>query len=250
MNIKKTDMGSMTTSKHVWSSARNEGAYERTKANQERYGRPFDIETDGAHLAKYLNLADTQPGMRALVEPLEKIVLQLRALSEEVVQNWAAVKPRATFSVAAHEESEEKLRQFNSLLEPHTWQIRLVGFNEKNGRAVPVFVELPTLGTEANLMFRLVQLARAGRLHLLRRCAWCGIWFFARKRWAECHDKACSRARIRSMPEFKEKNREFQRKYYRNTLSPYQRHYGKGLSPAEVRNLLRTKERKTNGKKR
>jgi hypothetical protein len=230
-------------------STTNNSGYERTRTNQRKWGRPFDLQTDGEWLARYFNLATAYPQMRDRVAPLQEIVTRLSEMTAEVTRNWAELKPDATFSVSAHEETERKKEDFNAPLRAQTWHIELDGFIERNGKAVPSFIELPSEGSEAGKMFRLIQLARAGLIDRLKKCAWCGIWFFARKSWAECHSKACYKAKTRSTEEFRERNRVDQVKYYRQKLSPYQRYYKKGLSPSEVRHLLRSKE-KNNAKKR
>jgi hypothetical protein len=220
----------------------------RTLKQTDRSGRPFDVMEDGRFLANYFNFANTEPRMRSFVEPVKQVAVQLAAMTNEFSRARAAfdagVRKSAEEITRGRAEQDEKLRQFNALLEPHTWHLYLVGWNGEGGKAAPVFVDMPTLGTQADLMFRLIQIARAGLINRLRICAGCGIWFFARKPWGKFHSDACKKATNRSTPEFKEANKNFQRKYYREKLSPYQRHYKRGLSPADVRELSRPKERK------
>jgi hypothetical protein len=188
--------------------------------------------------------------MRSVVEPVERIISQLSSMTQEVLQSWAAVKPRgATFSVSAHAEWEERLRSFNSLLQPHTWHLVLGGFRPRDGKAVPVFMELPTQESDAGLMFRLIQLARAGRLDRLRTCAWCGIWFFARTPWAECHDSKCKKKKNDSKPGAKESHAQTAAQHYRMRVSPNADLYQQGFSPDEVRLILKSKKGKRNRKR-
>ena len=103
-------------------------------------------------------------------------------------------------------------------------------------------------------MFRLIELARAGRLDRLRKCETCDLWFFSGTPWGKCcKGGKCRKVKHRSKPESKKKNKIRGREYYRSTLSPYQDLYQKGLSPAEIRELHKHKYRlrgKKHGKKR
>jgi len=236
----------------LWALKKMQSYAMRPLKQTDRSGRPFDVMEDGSSLARYLNRALAEPLLRSSVQPVERIVLRLTAMTDEISREWAAFTSRIKPSPdGITRVRSEQLRQFNALLEPHTWHLYAVGWRRKGDRAVPVFCDMPTLGTDsmADLMFSIIQLARAGLLDRLRKCAGCGIWFFARKPWAKFHSDACKKKTHRSTPEFKQKNKVDQRNYYRKTLSPYQRYYKKGLSPIEVRELLRSKEKKR-GKKR
>ncbi len=216
-------------------------------SRKEPGNRPFDAKEDGPFLAKYFNLATTEPRMRSLVEPLQRIVLQLRAMTDEVSRTWAAVQPGVKYSASAHAEWEEKQRRFNALLEPHGFYLYLSGWTEKDGKAVPVFCDMPT-GTKTTKVFQLIQLARKGLLERLRTCVQCGIWFFAGTPWAECCSKKCKKKKNDSKPGAKEKHNIQARYSYRKTASPHHEYYQKGFSPAEVRALLRKRKHRLKGK--
>jgi hypothetical protein len=60
-----------------------------------------------------------------------------------------------------------------------------------------------------------LRLLDEGLLDRLRRCAQCGIWFFASVPKAKFHSTACRQENFRSTLEYKEKNRAYQRDWYR-----------------------------------
>lgn len=92
----------------------------------------------------------------------------------------------------------------------------------RRGIPVPGFVERPARTAE-NAYWALgivIWLARMERLDRVRRCETCKIWFYAVVPKARFHSGDCRQAHHRATPEYREKNREYQRKYYRDILSP------------------------------
>jgi hypothetical protein len=203
---------------------------------------------DGAHIADLLNLATTEPALRSECQAIEEMALELIALMEDVSRApayWGMRRSSDKNINRGRAERRARLEKFNAIhLRPHTWHVELTGWN----KGVPVFDDLPTSTTSTpSLMFNLIQLARAQLLDRLRKCAHCGIWFFAKKPWARCHNEQCRKAVTRSKPGFQEDNKEYQRLYFRDKLSVNQELYRKGYSPSEVRAL---KKRCKQAKKR
>jgi hypothetical protein len=208
-----------------------------------------DLMNDGAYIANILNFAATEPSLQTTSENIAQVATQLTAMTKDVSRRFSAIggpKISAKERARIRAEDEEKLNRFNALLLPHTWSLELVGWNNNNkgGRAVPVFVDMPNLASNATYMSMLIQLARAGLLDRLRKCAGCGKWFFARKPWGEFCSTACRKEKFRSTPEYQQENREFQRDYFRKKLSVNQKYYQKGLSPSEIRELRKKRKKR------
>jgi hypothetical protein len=197
---------------------------------------------EGAILARFLNLASAEPLLRSEGHAVEQVASQLTALTEDAFRR--RVKLSSEEIARRRAEREKKLEQFNALLRPHTWELQLVGWSDKG---TPVFCDLPSSGTGAE-MFILIQLARAQLLDRLRKCAKCGTWFFARRPRAKFCSTSCRKAEFRSTEEFQKQNEKYQKKYYRNKLSPNQEYYQKGLEPAEIRELKRKRKNRVKGK--
>jgi hypothetical protein len=204
---------------------------------------------DGTHIAALLNLAATEPALRSECQAIEEMALELIALTEDVSRApafWGMRHSPDEEINRGRAKRRERLEKFNAIhLRPHTWHVELTGWN----KGVPVFVDLPTSITSTpSLMFTLVQLARVQLIDRLRKCAHCEIWFFALKPWARFHNELCRKAAARSEPGFQEKNRDYQRNYFRESLSVNQDKYRDGFSPSEVRAL--NKKRKDRTKKK
>jgi hypothetical protein len=208
--------------------------------------RGIDPVKEGASLANFLNLSSTEPLLASQIAVVQQVLLKLIELTAEVKQGPKKYLSPKEVSFA-RAEWDDRLRHFNSLLEPHTWNLHLIGWGP-DGK--PVFCDLPASGFDTSVIFKLIQIARAGFIDHFKKCelATCGVWFFARKRWGRFHSAKCKREAGRSTEEFKEAHRNYQQQYYRNTLSPHQDLYRKGLSPKEVRERMKT--RRHNGKRR
>lgn len=205
---------------------------------------------DGAHIANLLNLAATEPTLRAECQAIEEMALELIALTEDVSRTpalWSARHSSDENINRGRAERRERLEKFNAIhLRPYTWHVELVGF----GKEGPSFCDLPTsIGGPTGLMFTMIQLARIQLLDRLRKCAHCSIWFFALKPWARCHDKLCAKALERSRPGFKKRNKEYQGEYFRNHLSVNQDLYRKGLDPKAVRAIVKSRKQKRKKRK-
>jgi hypothetical protein len=208
--------------------------------------RPLrELIKDGKFLAKMLN----EPVLQRIYEPIGEIASRLIAMNERVSQRWQELRSGVTdpldVTSREREEHDEEERQFNALLEPYTWHIYLAGWREeKSGRAVPGFIDMPTLGTDASQMSTVILLARAGILDRLRKCDVCSKWFFSATAWGKtCDGGKCRKAKNRATPKARNKNRRYARDWYLMKASPYWDKYEKGWSVAEVREWLRKRRR-------
>jgi hypothetical protein len=179
---------------------------------------------DGKFLARFLNEDQTEIGF-----VIERAVTQLAALT------------------ADSSPAPEAIEQFNAdHMRPHTFHLELIGLNQKR---IPVFVEFPT-GTTSDEMMIVIRLAREQLLDRLRRCDWCGIWFFAPKVWARFCSTQCQQEQFRSAPDFKKRNKKYQRDWFRKQASKNRELYRKDLTPKQVREFKRKHKEKRHGKKR
>lgn len=219
--------------------------------------RPFDVKKDGYMLAKFLNLGASEPLVRPQMDQVEEILRQLQALTDDCSRRFAAAPARVITRKmsAAQEDWRRTLAQFNALLAPHTWHLELVGFRKVDGRALPVLVDLPTPGKEAGLLFRLIQLARAGKLDRVRNCISCGDWFFAPRNGSIACSKPCWQGYSRSSDEYRAAHARTVLKNYQLGASPHWKLYRRvyreqpAVSPNQattiVRGLLRAQKRRT-----
>jgi hypothetical protein len=197
---------------------------------------------EGARIAALLNLSAKEPLLREECRAIEGMALELSALTEEVSSAMSSPRRSPGEIIRRRAEREHRVEKFNAThLRPHTWTVELSGWRE----GTPVFFDRPSAGKTTNL-FTLIELARLQLLDRLRKCAHCGIWFFATKPWAIFHDTLCRKAAARSEPGFQERHRKYQGNYFRKKLSVNQKYYKAGLSPAQVRAL---KKRKSSNKK-
>lgn len=204
---------------------------------------------EGAKVARFLNFAAAGPLLKREGRQVEEVAVQLRTMTDEVSRTLASSERRSPEKmsparIAISSEMDQRRRSFNALLEPHTWCLYLAGWNKKG---TPVFVDMPTLDGSGDWMLCLIRLARAHLVDRLRKCAQCGVWFFALTPWAQYCSTPCRKTHFRSNPEFQKRNTKYQRNYFRKQCSVNKDHYRKGLSPAEVREL---KKGKRHAKKR
>jgi hypothetical protein len=154
---------------------------------------------DGQFIAEWLNDSggwgygtDSQQRAAALV-------LQLATLREKALKRIRM--------------GEEERTAINEVLQHYPWVLR---FARVSRDGVPLFYELAAQGP----MEMIIQLARRGLLDRLRRCGHCSAWFFARTAWGTSCSTPCRQKKHRAKPEIKEKNKVYQRKYYKDILSP------------------------------
>jgi hypothetical protein len=119
-----------------------------------------------------------------------------------------------------NDQRPEDFAGVNGVLRRYPWVVELVAI----GREGPLFADFPAPDSSdfTSLHMRMVvKLARLQLLGQLRQCVHCEAWFFAsRNPKARYCSTACRQAEHRSKPGYKEKNRDYQSRYYRDVLSP------------------------------
>jgi hypothetical protein len=132
----------------------------------------------------------------------------------------------------------DELQPVNATLARHQWvtQVEILG---DDLRYKNILVS-PGAGAEVEESYlrTVITLAQNGMLDRIRRCDECSEWFYARRRH---YDKAagsfCSTKHQqkfwRHKPEVKEQRRKYQKKYYRDFLSPATRRSQRGKKKRE-----------------
>jgi hypothetical protein len=69
---------------------------------------------------------------------------------------------------------------------------------------------------EEDVVLRILELAKQGNLHRIRKCRYCGNWFFARVRHGNYCQRKCQQANFRTSEAFLAKRRKYMRKYRRD----------------------------------
>lgn len=106
----------------------------------------------------------------------------------------------------------------NATLRRYAWTVQLSSFGLE-GR--PIFTDHPTDAPEGCASIRsVIDLAKAGLLDRLRRCAYCRLWFFGIQSNAAYCSAPCRQQKYRSKPKVKARTRKYAREYYRNWISP------------------------------
>jgi hypothetical protein len=132
----------------------------------------------------------------------------------ELVSLLAALMKKAANGVGAKKEEVDRV---NELLARYPYVVELVAV----GKDALIFADFPVHSQRGSRFSRMViTLARQKLLDRFRRCAQCGKWLFASRPKKRFCSAECQQAKWRSTAEFKEHNREYQRTYYRDVLSP------------------------------
>ena len=160
------------------------------------------------------------------------LVLALVALRERVIKGTSVAQ------------AEQEIAAINEMLERYPYVLRL-GQVSRGGAFS--FYERISPGGLIEIIFRL---ARAGVLDRLRKCARCSEWFFARTPKGVFCKNSCRQAAFRAKPESVEENKNYQSKYFREQLSVNKKYYREGLSPAEVREVLKKRRQEKRHAKR
>ena len=168
-----------------------------------RRSRTKSLADSGDFVAGWLSDPESDWGYgRESQQQAADLVLALVTLREKVLKGIKA------------DQTEQEIAVINDMLARYPYVLRL-GKVSRGGAFE--FYERISPGGLIDIIFRL---ARAGVLDRLRQCAHCGKWFFARNPRGIFHDTKCRQAAHHSSAEYREKNREYQRTYYRDVLSP------------------------------
>jgi hypothetical protein len=71
---------------------------------------------------------------------------------------------------------------------------------------------------EEDVVLRILELTKEGNLHRIRKCRYCGNWFFARVRHGNYCQRKCQQANFRTSEAFLAKRRKYMRKYRRDEI--------------------------------
>lgn len=164
-----------------------------------------EIAQNGEFVAAWMNSAD---GWGASPEAQKRTISLVERLGE--------LRANAIKKLPV---DEAEITAVNDSLQKYPWVLR-VFVSPDQGKLG--FLKFPAPGTEAEgqtWLRMVVQLMEAGLLDRLRRCAHCGIWFYANRPKGKFHSTACRQVYFRSTAEYREQNREYQRKYYKDWRS-------------------------------
>jgi hypothetical protein len=204
-------------------------------------------------LVAYLNLPRGLP-QRDSIEPIEHLLGRLSELGHVHARLCEEENGLSRKEINRRDaEFEQAQMQLNASLASLASDAPILQVEGWDVKSRPTFHEI-ALGAadiRVHLVSRLFELIRAGLSDRVRKCAHCGVWFFARKPWAKFHPGGvCKEAAARSTDKFREHNLAYQTKYYKNWLSPYRDLYRKGHSTAEVRQIIRDRKRKRGTQRR
>ena len=72
---------------------------------------------------------------------------------------------------------------------------------------------------EEDAVLRILELAKQGNLHRIRKCRYCGNWFFARVRHGNYCQRKCQQANFRTSEQFRAYRCKYMRQYRRDEIS-------------------------------
>ena len=72
---------------------------------------------------------------------------------------------------------------------------------------------------EEDVVLRILELAKQGNLHRIRKCRYCGNWFFARVRHGNYCQRKCQQANFRTSEQFRAYRSIYMRQYRRDETS-------------------------------
>ena len=72
---------------------------------------------------------------------------------------------------------------------------------------------------EEDVVLRILELAKQGNLHRIRKCRYCGNWFFARVRHGNYCQRKCQQANFRTSKKFRAYRCGYMRQYRRDEIS-------------------------------
>lgn len=72
---------------------------------------------------------------------------------------------------------------------------------------------------EEDVVLRILELAKQGNLHRIRKCRYCGNWFFARVLHGNYCQRKCQQANFRTTEQFRAYRCKYMRRYRRDEIS-------------------------------